>query len=476
MDYLDAKTLDALFAPNYHVFGYPLIQHFRRASHTLSLQDMIKPGMFCAALLGVLLLSGCGGEPHKVTKSEAPSYPTNEELEANWPRFRGFGGLGISKDAGTPCAWNAKDGSMENIRWKSEVPFIGHSSPVVWKDHVFLTGYDAQDHRGIVLCYNGKTGALRWQKKVVLERGPDFHPPENLYDEAVGAASTMATDGRRAFAIFANGDLAAFDFEGNPAWSRALGVPDSLYGYAASLAMYRDLVIVQFDQAAEAEDRFASKLYAFRGETGEIAWEVDRHVIDSWTSPIVAETGKGPQLITMGTPWYIAYDPATGKEIWKVYMEGADMAPSPAFAAGLVFALVPNCDMCAIRTDGTGDVTETHIAWTWDLCIPDVASPVANDELFFLLSHGYLACLDARTGKTVWEHEYDSEFESSPTLVGDKLYLLGREGTAYIVASERAFKEIGRAELGEATSCSPAFVNDCIYIRGEKHLFCVGKK
>lgn len=447
----------------------------------MSLQDLILPATFRAAvLIGVLLFCGCGGEPMESTgpdvaaKSETSPYPTKEALQANWPRFRGFGGLGIAKDRGTPLAWNAKDGAMENILWKSEVPFIGHSSPVVWENHVFLTGYDAEDHRGIVLCYDGLAGALRWQKKVVLARGPDFRPPENLYDAAVGAASTMATDGRRAYAIFANGDLAAFDFEGNPAWSHALGVPESQYGYATSLAMYQDLVIVQYDQAAEGEDRFASKLYAFRGETGEIVWQVDRPVIDSWTSPIVIETGKGPQLITVGTPWYIAYDPATGQEIWKVFMEGADMAPSPAFAAGLVFALVPNYDMCAIQVDGTKDVTETHIAWTWDLSISDVASPVANDELLFLLNHGYLACLDVRTGTMVWEHEFDSEFQSSPTLVGDKLYLLGGEGRTYIVASQREFEEIGRAELGESTSCSPAFVEDRIYIRGEKHLFCVG--
>ena len=157
-------------------------------------------------------------------------------------------------------------------------------------------------------------------------------------------------------------------------------------------------------------------------------------------------------------------------------MEGVDMAPSPAFAAGLVFALVPNYDMCAIRADGAGNVTESHIAWVRDENIPDVASPVARDGLLFLLGQGLLTCCESRTGKKLWEHEFDSDFQSSPTLVGEKLYLQGSEGTMYIVAPEREFREIGRAELGEASSCSPAFVKDCIYIRGEKHLYCVGKK
>jgi len=373
-------------------------------------------------------------------------------------------------------AWNGAPEKMENILWKSTVPLPGHSSPVVGGDRIFITGYDNEDHRGHVYCYNAETGDLLWQRKVALERAPDFRPPENLFDGAVGAASTMALDGQHAYAIFANGDLEAYDFNGNRVWSRHLGVPVSLYGYASSLAMHGNLLLVQYDQAAMDEDSFISKLYAFRGEDGTVAWEKDRPVVDSWTSPIVIEGPAGPQLVTLGSPWYIAYDPASGKELWKVHMEGVDMAPSPAYSNGMVFALVPNYDMCAIRVDGTGDVTETHIAWVRDGNIPDVASPVAGDELLYLLGSGLLTSCDVESGQVIWEHEFDSEFQSSPTLVGDKLYLLGSEGTMFIVAPERKFKEIGRAELGESTSCSPAFVNDRIYIRGERSLFCVGEE
>jgi outer membrane protein assembly factor BamB len=285
----------------------------------------------------------------------------------------------------------------------------------------------------------------------------------------------MAVDGRLAFAVFANGDLAACDFEGNLAWSLNLGVPSSLYGFATSLALYQGLLIVQYDQGKNKEDQFDSKLFALHTKSGKIAWEKSRPVVDAWTSPIIYETETGPQLFTVGCPWYIAYDPSTGEEIWKVYMEGGDLAPSPTFAAGLVFALVPNYDMCAIRIGGSGDVTETHIAWVRDESIPDVASPVANDELLFLLCNGLLTCCETRTGKKIWEREFDADFQSSPTLVGDNLYLLGAKGTLFVAAASREYKEIGRIELKEPTSCSPAFVNNRIYIRGAKHLICLGK-
>ncbi len=420
-------------------------------------------------------LFGCDGRDGQHAQSGKSSFPTQKEIKAVWPRFRGPGGLGISQDMETPSSWNGSEPGAGKLLWKSGIPFPGHSSPVVWGDRVFISGYDVKDHLGHIICYHLQTGSCMWDRCVAMERDDEFAPPEPLFDEALGAASTMAVDGRRAYAIFANGDLAACDFEGNLAWSRHLGVPRNSYGHASSLAMFKSLLFVQYDQGKAEGDRFISKLYAFHGESGDVAWEADRPVLDSWTSPIVIETGSGPQLITVGTPWYIAYDPTSGKEIWKVYMEGGDLAPSPVFAAGLLFALVPNYDMCAIRIDGTGDVTNSHIAWISDENIPDVASPVANDELLFLLCNGLLTCCESRTGRKLWEHEFDSDFESSPTLVRDKLYLLGREGTMFVVAPKREFEEIARSELGEPSSCSPAFVNNRIYIRGEKNLFCIGK-
>ena len=410
--------------------------------------------------------------------AESVYHPGEEKLgktRPEWPRFRGPGGLGRAADADPPTAWNGKGSKTSNILWKSPIPRAGHSSPVVWGDRIFITGYDAEAHKGEVYCYDASKGVLAWRKRIDIETPADQSALDVLYDDAVGAASTMATDGTLAFAIFSNGDLAALDFDGRLVWSKHLGLPRSTYGFAASLALYKKLLIVQFDELPETEGVFRSRLCAFDTATGKVAWRQKRPVTDSWTSPIVIDTGKGSQIVTVANPWVIAYDPSDGSEIWRVAMEGPDQAPSPTFGGGLVFSIVPNYDMFAIRPDGKGDVSDTHIAWVVDQDIPEVSSPAANDELIFLLCDGFATCHDIDDGKRLWEKELDSGFQSSPTIVGDRLYLLGTEGTMFILAAKEEYAEIGRAELGERSTCSPAFVGDRIYIRGEKHLFCIGE-
>jgi|GEM_PF-1027686 len=399
-----------------------------------------------------------------------------EKDHQEWPRFRGPAGLGTTGHAKPPVEWNGKGSKTHNILWKTPIPRAGYSSPVVWKDRVFITGYDGEAHKGEVYCYEASSGRLAWRKRIDLGPPSDRSALDVLYDDAVGAASTMATDGTLAFAIFANGDLAALDFEGLLVWSKQLGVPRSTYGFASSLALHKNHLLVQFDEQPESRDAFRSYLYAFDTATGKIEWRTKRPVADSWTSPIVIETENGSQVVTVADPWVIAYDPADGKEIWRVAMEGPDQAPSPAFGGGLVFSIVPNYDLFAIRPDGEGDVSKTHIAWVIDQDIPETASPSANDELIFLLCDGFVTCHDIADGKRLWEKELDSYFQSSPTIVGDRLYLLGTEGTMFILEAKKKYRELGRAELGERSSCSPAFVGERIYIRGEKHLFCIGEK
>ena len=421
-----------------------------------------------------LMSSGYG----KLQKAASTRYPAAilQKLGPSWPRFRGPGGLGHVADADPPLSWNGKAPEAKNILWKSAIPLAGHSSPVVWGDRVFVTGYDAAAHKGEVYCFAAGDGALLWRKRVDTDATADEDLLDVLYDPAVGAASTMATNGTHACAIFANGDLAAFDLDGRAVWKKHLGTPHSAYGFAASLAIHDTLLLVQFDEQPESRDLFRSKLYAFETATGKLAWQRIRPVTDSWTTPIVAETESGSQLVTVANPWVIAYDPGNGKEIWRVKMEGADQAPSPTFGGGLVFSVVPNYDMFAIRPDGKGDVSDTHVAWIVDQDIPDVCSPAASDELIFLLCNGFVACHDIATGKRLWDREIDSDFHSSPTIAGDRLYLLGRSGTMFILAAERKYRELGRAELGEPSTCSPAFVGGRIYIRGEKHLFCISEK
>jgi outer membrane protein assembly factor BamB len=289
------------------------------------------------------------------------------------------------------------------------------------------------------------------------------------------AAATVATDGRRVYAIFANGSLAALNFDGSLAWSKHLGAPKNQYGHATSLATWQDRVIVQLDQG-EADDRL-SKIYAFDGPSGSVAWEKPREVGASWATPIVIDAAGRAQIITLGVPWVIAYAAQDGSEIWRADCLDGEVTPSPVFAGGTVFAVHPLNKLQAIRPDGQGDVTKTHLGWTAEDGIPDVTSPVSDGELVFLAdTGGTVTCYDAKSGRKQWEHDCGEEFKASPTIVGDKLYLFSRKGTMLVLEAARAFREVSRSALGEQVFASPAFAGQRIFVRGVKHLVCIGPK
>jgi outer membrane protein assembly factor BamB len=402
------------------------------------------------------------------TASETP--PSNEEAHKMWPRFRGPDGLGISAFVNVPETWDAKSG--KNILWKTPVPLKGYNSPVVWGKRVFLSGADQQ--RREVYCFDADHGKLLWQQTVPST--PQSTARTLRVGEDTGyASSTTATDGRRVFAIFANGDLAAFDVAGKLAWSKSLGIPENSYGYASSLCMVRNLLIVQFDQGATRTPR--SKLFALDSATGKVVWQAERPVPNSWSTPIVIRHGNQEQIITSGDPWVIAYRPADGVELWRAKCLRTDIAPSPVFADGKVFVANDNAVLSAIRVDGKGDVTATHIAWKGEDGMPDTSSPLATKEYVFLLaSFGTLTCYDAVKGAMLWSQDLEGSFSSSPSLAGNRLYLQSKEGKAYVVEPGREkCKRIGEAELGEECVTSPAFQDGRIYLRGAKHLFCIGK-
>lgn len=395
-------------------------------------------------------------------------YPSTEDIKRNWPRFRGPGGLGISAYTNVPSYWDEKSG--EGIVWKSEVSLPGENSPIVWDGKVFLTGADEQNRE--VYCFDGTTGKLLWQRAVNVPRRSSKIP--DVMEDTGFAAPTAATDGQRVYAIFANGDVICFDFAGNRVWGRNLGIPDSAYGYATSLTMYRNLLLVQYDQATE--DDGLSEMLALDGGTGQPVWRKKRPVANSWASPIVIDTGKDRQLITCAEPWVISYDPATGDELWQAKCLYGDVAPSQIYSNGLVLAVRPGEELIAIGTGGRGNVTESQIAWIAEDDIPDICSPVSNGKLVFLATNGTVICYEVKDGTKVWTKESDLKFEASPSLVGDKVYLVSNNGTAIIIEAGLAYKEIARCRLDEAVKASPAFADGRIYIRGEKHLYCIGNK
>jgi len=412
-------------------------------------------------LISEIDLSASGGVP--------AGFASKEEIAKNWPRFRGPGGGGISAYTNVPSNWNGKTG--EGILWKTEVPLPGHNSPVVWDDRVFLSGADPNQRE--VCCFDALSGRILWTGPVQSPTVPGAKPLE--LREATGyAASTVATDGRRVCAIFPTGDVACFDFAGKRLWARNLGTPDSAYGYTSSVEIYRNLLLIQYDQENFEEEK--SKLIALDVSSGHPVWQTKRPVPGSWSSPIVVEVDGHPQVITCANPWVIGYDPNDGTELWRAKCIAGDVVPSPIYAGGLIFAVEAYAKLVAIRPTGRGDITATGIAWSTEDATPDICSPVSNGQLLYLLTtDGLLLCYQVSDGKKLWEKDLKTNFLASPSIVGDKLYLLSAEGVMFISQIGPEYKELARCELGEPCHASPAFADGRIYIRSSTHLYCIGK-
>lgn len=346
------------------------------------------------------------------------------------------------------------------------MPADGYGSPVVWGERVFLSGGNAD--QCVVMCFDTKTGKLLWQTPV-----PKAHVSSEEPDQSGMAAATVATDGLRVYALFANGDLVACDFAGAVLWTKHFTAPMNGYGHATSLATYQDRVIVQLDQG-EAEDKL-SKISSFDGATGAVVWEQPRAVGASWATPILFDAAGKTQIVTLAVPWVISYAATDGAEIWRAECLDGEVTPSPVYAGGTLLVVSPSNKLQAIRPDGQGDVTQTHLDWIAEDGIPDVTSPVSNGDLVFVIdTGGTLTCYDAKTGRKQWEHDTEEECKASPSLIGDKLYLITAKGTLIVAAAARDYQELARSDLGEQVYASPAFAHGEIFVRSLKRLLCIG--
>jgi len=409
-----------------------------------------------------------GTEISKASIPEEHAMASAEDFARNWHRFRGPGGAGVTSAPNIPIQWNGLTG--ENILWKTPIPLPGHNSPIVWQDKVFCSGADPNQQ--VVYCMDRESGRLLWTGSVpVNPTAADL----NISDETSRAASTMATDGYRVYAIFATGDLGCFDFEGKLCWVKHLGVPQSMYGYASSLEVYHNRVLVQLDQGDADDD--LSRMLAIDGATGNVVWQQQRPVANVWTSPILVHAAGRDQLIAVSDPWTMAYDPNTGRELWRARCGGSDLAPSPVYAGGLVFALEPYSTLYAIKPDGTGDVTQTHMAWRMQGGAPDICSPVSNGEWICLLdTMGEAVFYRVSDGNEVMTREFDGPFQASPSLVGDALYLLNEKGVMSIAKVSPEVSSVTKNNLGEPCLASPAFVEGRIFIRSKTHMWAIGRE
>jgi len=382
-----------------------------------------------------------------------------EQFTSNWPALRGPGNIGVAHGQAAPIHWDVESG--EGILWEVEVPVPGYNSPIVWGDRLFMTGGDEEGLE--VFCYDANSGKELWTATVAT----DVEEIE-LSEDTGYAASTMATDGKLVFAIFATGDLAAFDFDGNPVWQKHLGVPDNPYGMGSSLISDGARLFVQYDHSEE------QKVMALDCATGELDWEAARSHI-SWATPSLIQTEAGAQLILNDEEYVTAYNPTSGEQLWQVKCLGGEVAPSPAFnGKDIVFVGNEYAQATALKL--TGGTPE--ILWQYDDFLPEIASPLATpDRIYIPTSAGDIACLDAETGEVKWEQEFDDGFSSSPVLMGDRIYAIDIEGVVYIFdAKADTYHEIASVEMGEPVYATPAFMNNRIYIRGDENLYCIGKE
>jgi len=325
---------------------------------------------------------------------------------------------------------------------------------------VFLSGADQAKRE--IFCWESSTGRLLWRTPVEPATGSPTEPPRVNRDTGF-AASTMAVNGKAAFAVFATGDLAAVDFDGRLLWARGLGQPKLNYGYASSLALYGDTVLVQIDQEE------SGRLVAVEAASGRTRWETPRRVLASWASPVVADTGRRPEVLLNGNPLLASYDPDTGRELWQVPGRRGEIAPSAAYAEGRVFAADQLLSLIAV------DVRTREKLWEMYDDLPDVASPLASGELVVAsASYGVVTCLEAATGTVLWRQEFETGFYASPVLAGGRFYLLDRSGVMRILEASRQARLLGSPALGEPADATPAFRAGRIYIRGLRHLFCIG--
>jgi outer membrane protein assembly factor BamB len=394
------------------------------------------------------------GVPEKSNES-AP-----EPDKTNYPFFRGQDSRGIAGGKGYPTNWNGESG--ENIDWKIQLPKPGKSSPVIWDDKIFVTGAEGMVCE--IYCINKKTGEIIWTGSGSNIPGePEVLP--KMDQDAGLAVSTVATDGESVCAVFANGNLVCFNSDGKQKWAKNIGVPESSYGYASSLLIYKNLLIIQFDSNSKIS------LIGIDLESGEQVWETIRQGRPVWSSPVLAYFNGQPQIIINGNPFVSSFNAETGKQLWAVECMSGDVAPSVAVNSTMAFAVTDYAKLVAINPG-----TAAAIAWEDNTYTPDVSSPVATDEFLFVSTgNGDVVCYNSAKGDTLWTHYFQDQFYASPIISEDMLYLLDRSGVMHIVKAGAEFQLIAEAALGESADCTPAFSDKKIYLRGKKNFYCISK-
>ena len=400
--------------------------------------------------------------PEQVVEEKATETPVVEAApqpvvpKINHNAFRGNNSNGISQAKGLPSKWNLSDGT--NIAWKQDIPRKGYNSPVINGNKIFFSGADEQARE--LYCYDLNTGEKLWTLAATNIPGSPSQMPKTSDDTGL-AASTVATNGTQVCAIFATGDIICADMDGKQLWAKNLGVPDNHYGYASSLLIFGNSVIVQYDNQSP-------RVMALDLASGAERWSKTRPEKLTWSSPIIASVGNSPQLILMGNPGITSYNPNNGEQLWRVECMSGEVGASACSSNGIIYGASEYAKMVAINgADGS-------VLWEGIDYLPEVASPVATrDNIYIATSYGVVASFDTKTGEIRKEHELNTEFYSSPVIAEGKVYLFCNEGKIFIFSANNEFALLDSFETGEKTFATPAFTDGKIVVRTEKSIYCV---
>jgi outer membrane protein assembly factor BamB len=384
---------------------------------------------------------------------------------ADWPQWRGPTGDGQVTDGPLPLEWSAD----RNVAWKVPVAGAGHSSPIVAGDRVFLTSCREDTKQRLLLCFGRADGRLLWERVVLTA------PLEPKHKLNSFASSTPATDGRRVWVTFQNGDryeVACYDLDGDLVWRLSPGEFHSRHGFCSPPVLFRNLIILNGDQDAVAW------LVALEKDTGKEVWRADRpNRTRSYCPPLIVQAAGKPQLILSGSKSIASYDPATGHQHWLIDGPTEQFVASPVFSDGLAFVTggYPTHHLLAIRPDGAGNVTETHVVWHHKKQASYVPSPIAAAGCFFVVTdQGRLICLDAATGKIHYQERLGTHHSGSPIAANGHLYFPDDNGTTFVVKADRKFELVAKNSLGEPCFSSPAVSRGQIFLRTSAHLWCIG--
>lgn len=385
----------------------------------------------------------------------------------SWPQWRGPRLDGTSAEKNVPTHWS----STSNVAWKTELPGFGHASPIVWDGQVFTVTAVPQTQERLLLCLDRNTGRIAWQQAVLKS------PLERKHSLNSHASSTPACDGERVFVAFLDRMemvVAAYDLTGTRRWLVRPGKFASMHGFCSSPILFKDKVIVNGDHDGDGY------IVALERATGKELWRIDRpNKTRSYCVPLIRDIDGRTQMVLTGSKCTASYDPNNGRLHWIMDGPTEQFVASPVFSARadlvLITAGYPEYHTLAIKADGSGKVGAEKIAWRTKKGAVYVPSPIIDGDYFFIISEGGVAhCFETKTGRILWQERLGTHHASLVSANG-LIYFLNDNGVMNVVKAAPQFERVAQNEIGERTFASPALSDGQIFIRGSKHLFCIGQ-